>query len=236
MTRPSGQPEGAGGEGSGGGGIDRVIEVAPAETLETRGKAPSSAAAEPAAPSPSEQGEGGEGWMETDAELMGRVRSGDSAAFAALYERHKGWVVAVAFRFCGDRELALDVLQETFAFLLRRSATLTLDGRLTTYLFPAVKNLSQTARRKKMRMGGGEVVERHGERGSGTGVTQDEDLARVLAGLPEAQRELIYMRYVAGMMPTEIAVVLGVPVGTAKSRLFSAVRAVEMGLKRSNAV
>jgi RNA polymerase sigma-70 factor, ECF subfamily len=174
----------------------------------------------------------------SDAELMTRVRDGDSAAFAQLYERHKGWVVALAYRFCGDRDLAMDVLQETFAFLLRRSPTLTLDGRLTTYLFPAVRNLSQTARRKKMRLGGGEVVEHRSETG-GTrhrpeiGATEgedDEELRRVVAALPEAQRELIYMRYVAGMTPTEIAVVLGVPVGTAKSRLFAAVRAVESGL------
>lgn len=167
---------------------------------------------------------------------MTLVRSGDSAAFAALYERHKGWVVAVAYRFCGDRELALDVLQETFAFLLRRSPTLTLDGRLTTYLFPAVRNLSQTARRKKMRMSGGEAVEFHREQRPQTSLTQDEDLARALAGLPEPQRELIYMRYVAGMTPTEIAVVLGVPVGTAKSRLFAAVRAVEAGLSKGKDV
>jgi RNA polymerase sigma-70 factor (ECF subfamily) len=167
----------------------------------------------------------------TDAELMTRVRGGDSGAFAALYERHKGWVVALAFRFCGDRELALDVLQETFAFLLRRSSTLTLDGRLTTYLFPAVKNLSQTARRKKMRLSGGKVAERAGESGAGrdacTTIDDDDELQRVVASLPEAQRELIYMRYVAGMTPTEIAAALSVPVGTAKSRLFAAVRAVE---------
>ena len=193
---------------------------------------PSSAAAEPAAPSPAEPGEGG-----SDAELMTRVRGGDSAAFALLYERHKGWVVAVAYRYCGDRELALDVLQETFAFLLRRSATLTLDGRLTTYLFPAVKNLSQTARRKKMRLGGGEVAERAGGERAGRDacvtIGGDEELQRVVAGLPEAQRELIYMRYVAGMTPTEIAAALGVPVGTAKSRLFAAVRAVEDRLGRA---
>jgi RNA polymerase sigma-70 factor (ECF subfamily) len=159
-----------------------------------------------------------------------------------LYERHKGWVLAVAYRFCGDRELALDVLQETFAFLLRRAPTLTLDGKLTTYLFPAVKNLSQTARRKRARMGGGAVFEHRGETdaarqgaGGNASAMEDEELARVVAALPDAQRELIYMRYVAGMMPTEIAVVLGVPVGTAKSRLFAAVRAVEAGLIRPNA-
>ncbi|MFT3683847.1 MAG: sigma-70 family RNA polymerase sigma factor [Phycisphaerales bacterium] len=174
----------------------------------------------------------------SDGALLERMRVGESAAFAALYERHKGWVLAVAFRFCGDRELALDVLQETFAFLLRRAPTLTLDGKLTTYLFPAVKNLSQTARRKMVRMGGGAVVEQCGDvagtrRTVDADAMQDEELARVVAALPDAQRELIYMRYVAGMMPTEIAVVLGVPVGTAKSRLFAAVRAVEAGLRAS---
>ncbi|HZW06995.1 MAG TPA: RNA polymerase sigma factor [Phycisphaerales bacterium] len=176
-----------------------------------------------------ERGEG----EPSDAELMECVRAGDAAAFALLYERHKGWVVAVAYRFCGDRELALDVLQETFTFLLRRAPTLTLKGRLTTYLFPAVRNLSQTARRKKVRMGGGEAAERAGTHAGAEAGPADADgeLQRALATLPETQRELIYMRYVAGMMPTEIAAALGVPVGTAKSRLFAAVRAVEAALQ-----
>lgn len=221
MTRPS-AGQGAGGEE--GGGIDRVIDGAAVvqpetHTQQTEPKTQTPLKAEDsAAPGPD------------DAELMTRVRGGDSHAFALLYERHKEWVVALAYRYCGDRELAMDVLQETFAFLLRRGPTLTLDGRLTTYLFPAVKNLSQTARRKKMRMSGGEVAERAGA-GAVGGFEADEELQRVVASLPEGQQELVYMRYVAGMMPTEIAVVLGVPVGTAKSRLFAAVRAVEAGLR-----
>ncbi|HYD02431.1 MAG TPA: RNA polymerase sigma factor [Phycisphaerales bacterium] len=223
MTRPSGQGA-TEGEDAGGRVTDAAVSGSGKPAAQTERQTPPGAA-------PLRRGE----VAPDDGELLARVRKGDSVAFTALYERHKGWVVAVAYRFCGDRELALDVLQETFAFLLRRAPTLVLQGRLTTYLFPAVRNLSQAARRKKIRIGAGAAAERSGgpvqDAGGGAAEDSDSELQCALASLPEAQRELIYMRYVAGMMPTEIAAALGVPVGTAKSRLFAAVRAVEAVLK-----
>jgi hypothetical protein len=50
----------------------------------------------------------------SDLDLVAAVSGGDVGAFEALYYRHRDWVVNLAFRFTGDRDLALDVLQETF--------------------------------------------------------------------------------------------------------------------------
>jgi RNA polymerase sigma-70 factor (ECF subfamily) len=58
--------------------------------------------------------------LRTDEELIAAVNQGDVAAFEVLYRRHRDWVVNVAFRFIGDRDLALDVLQETFLYFLKR--------------------------------------------------------------------------------------------------------------------
>jgi DNA-directed RNA polymerase specialized sigma24 family protein len=56
----------------------------------------------------------------SDIELVAAVNRGDENAFEALYLRHRDWVVALAHRFTGDSELALDVLQETFLYFLKK--------------------------------------------------------------------------------------------------------------------
>jgi DNA-directed RNA polymerase specialized sigma24 family protein len=55
-----------------------------------------------------------------DQELIAAANAGDATAFEVLYFRYRDWVVGLAFRFTGDRDLALDVLQETFLYFLRK--------------------------------------------------------------------------------------------------------------------
>ncbi len=56
----------------------------------------------------------------TDADLVARANASDANAFEALYLRYRDWVTNLASRFTrGDRELALDVMQDTFMHLYR---------------------------------------------------------------------------------------------------------------------
>ena len=57
--------------------------------------------------------------MIPDEELLQRANGGDPDAFEALYRRHRDWVHRLAWRFTGNQQDALDVLQETFVALLR---------------------------------------------------------------------------------------------------------------------
>ena len=82
----------------------------------------------------------------SDQELIAAINNGDSGAFELLYYRHRDWVVSLAYRFTGDRELALDVLQETFLYFLRKFPGFILTAQLKTFLYPAVRNLSISAR------------------------------------------------------------------------------------------
>src|SRR5688572_3231403 len=87
----------------------------------------------------------------SDEALIDAVNHGDTAAFEALYYRYRDWVAHMAYRFTGDRDLALDVLQETFLYFSRKFPGFRLTAKLTTFLYPAVRNYSIAARRKKER-------------------------------------------------------------------------------------
>ena len=93
----------------------------------------------------------------SDEELVEVCNVGDAheaaRAFEALYRRHRDFVLRVARRFTRDRELALDALQETFAYLLNKfppaGAGLTLTARLPTLLYPAAKNAANPGQSRR---------------------------------------------------------------------------------------
>jgi len=153
----------------------------------------------------------------TDAELARALRDGDAGAFDALYDRYHEWVTALAFRFTGHREDALDVLQDTFAYLHRKRRDFELRSQMKTFLYPVVKHLSlsraQLARRQAPL---DPKLDPAAPRAS------SDDVASLLSGLSEAQQEVVLMRFVDGLDLQGIADALEVPLGTVKSRLHSA--------------
>jgi RNA polymerase sigma-70 factor (ECF subfamily) len=164
----------------------------------------------------------------SDAELARALNAGDASAFDAIYYRHRDWVVRLARRFTGHDDDALDVLQETFAYLFRKCPGFVLTASMTTFLFPVVKNLSIAARRKRTRLA--QLPEDAPPDPPAPAEThpgkQRQELAAVIAALPEAQREVLLLRFVDGFSLQEVAEVLGVPAGTVKSRLHNAIAAL----------
>lgn len=166
----------------------------------------------------------------SDQELVRLCNVGDAAeaarAFETLYERHKDYVIRVALRFVRDRDTALDVLQETFGYLLRKFPPtgdgLTLTAQLTTFLYPVARNNALTLLRKADRFPADEGsnpddLAQPVPRESG-------DIADALGGLSAAHREVILLRFVDDMSLQDIAAALDIPVGTVKSRLHLAIR------------
>ncbi len=86
-----------------------------------------------------------------DADLLEALGRGSIAAFEELYQRHRDWVLRLAYRFTGRQDDALDVLQDSFAYLLKKTPRLQLHAKLTTLLYPVVKNLAVTILRKRGR-------------------------------------------------------------------------------------
>ena len=154
-----------------------------------------------------------------DAALVAQANMGDADALDEIYLRHRDWVVGVALRFTGDRDEALDVLQDTFAYLLGKFPGVVLTSTLRAFLYPAIKHLCIDRRRKQREtIDVADMVERlpAPER------PDLSDLQRLLAGLPESHREVVLLRFVDDMTLQDIAAALDVPLGTVKSRLHYA--------------
>src|SRR5207249_3967185 len=121
------------------------------------------------------------------------------SAFEALYWRHREWVATLAFRFTGDRDLALDVLQDTFLYLLKKFPGFTLTCQLRSFLYPAVRHLAFAARRKAGRLQSAEddtMAELPAPTPANTGDVARDALAGVVAALPAAHREVLMLRFV----------------------------------------
>jgi RNA polymerase sigma-70 factor (ECF subfamily) len=161
----------------------------------------------------------------SDQQLVDAINGGDTRAFDALYFRYRDWVVRLATRFTGNPDDALDVAQETFAYVFRKFPGFHLTASMTTFLYPVVKNLSIAARRKRTRMASTDAVEtpEPAARESADPSQQRSDLEAVLTSLPETHREVLLMRFVDGMSLQEIAAALTIPEGTVKSRIHNAI-------------
>lgn len=162
----------------------------------------------------------------TDIELVDAINVGDQDAFAVLYHRYKDWVTGLAFRFTGNHDDALDVLQETFAYVVRKFPGFELTAQMTTFLYPAVRNLSIAARKKRQRATSrGENLDLFPQKNQ-EDTTARDDFSEMLNSLSDAHREILLMRFVDDMTQPEIAAALELPLGTVKSRLHHAVQAV----------
>ena len=158
-----------------------------------------------------------------DQTLIARCNQGDAGAFEQLYYQYRDWVYRLALRFTCDPQDALDVLQETFSYLLRKFPGFVLTANLTTFLYPVVKNTSIRIREKRRRVRLDEDVLENVPAGSHQHSDFNADLHSILAGLPDAHREVVLMRFVDDMALDEIATALCVPLGTVKSRLHHAI-------------
>jgi RNA polymerase sigma-70 factor, ECF subfamily len=159
----------------------------------------------------------------SDLELVAEINGGNEAAFAVLYHRHRDWVVNLAWRWTGNRDTALDVLQETFFYLSRKFPGFTLTAKLQTFFYPVVRNLSIAARRKLERFdsrASAEVLAERIESPEPPANSRDQ-LQAVLATLTEEHREVLLLRFVDGLSLSEISAAMDIPLGTVKSRLHN---------------
>jgi RNA polymerase sigma-70 factor (ECF subfamily) len=156
----------------------------------------------------------------TDKELVELANKGSEEAMNTLYERYRGWVYSLAFRLCGNREDAQDILQEVFIYFFNKFPGFELRSSLKTFLYPVVKNITIGNIRKKRKvvpMNDSALLEIPDK--SPNWAAEIRKLSEYLEGFSTAERELVFLRYYDGLQLNEIADIFKVPVGTIKSRL-----------------
>ncbi len=167
----------------------------------------------------------------TDQELIAAANRGDQEAMEALYFRHRDWVYGLAFRLCGNHEDALDVLQEVFAYFFQKFPGFELRCRLRTFLYPVVKNLAVSQRRKRRRLVPLENGQAESLSAEDQGVSSLH-FAEMVGRLSEDEREIVLLRFSEGHSLPEISSALGLPLGTVKSRLHRALSRLRRGYRR----
>jgi RNA polymerase sigma-70 factor (ECF subfamily) len=165
----------------------------------------------------------------SDIELVAVCNTGGpkdaAAAFETLYRRHRDYVLRVARRFARDRELALDALQETFTYLLKKfppaGPGLVLTARMQTLLYPVAKHCAISALRRADCRGNDDVLP---DELPAEPAAEHVPLDAALANLSPERREVVTLRFVDDLSLEDIAIALEIPLGTVKSRLHLAIK------------
>jgi RNA polymerase sigma-70 factor, ECF subfamily len=175
-----------------------------------------------------------------DEELMQLVRRGRADAFEVVYDRHADAAFSLAYRMCGQRALAEDVVQEGFLALWRSGARYDRNrGSVRTWILGIVHNRAIDAlRRRTVRERGrvsDEGIEERipaPERTDVEAARRDEarEIRAALEQLPDEQSRVIELAYFGGLTHVEIASMLETPVGTVKGRMRLGLAKMRMAL------
>jgi RNA polymerase sigma-70 factor, ECF subfamily len=165
-----------------------------------------------------------------DEELMPLIAAKDPEAFEVFYDRHGGAAYSLAYRIAGERAAAEDVTQEAFISLWRSGARFDpTRGSVRSWMLSIVRNRaidhlrSRAGKAPKLAFDDDAILE---QRPSGE-LTEEEALRRetasevrgALGELPGEQSKVIELAYFGGFSHSEIARMLGVPLGTVKGRM-----------------
>ena len=162
-----------------------------------------------------------------DPELVRRMQRGDEGALELLYGRYGGLVFTLALRIVGDRELAREVLQDTFLRSWDGSESYDARrGRVSWWLMGIARNRAIDLLRSRSHQARLREQEPLSPRAAAV-ETADSDADAVglrrsvlgaLQALTTAQRKAIELAYYGGLTQAEVARELGEPLGTIKSR------------------
>jgi RNA polymerase sigma-70 factor, ECF subfamily len=166
-----------------------------------------------------------------DEELMGLVARRDQRAFEVLYDRHGGIAYSLAYRIVGDAGGAEDVTQEAFLSVWRSEAGYDpARGSVRSWLLGIVRNRAidvlrrnSSGRAPRLDLGAEERLAEvpAPDRTDTEALRRDEarSIRGALAQLPEDQSQVIGLAYFGGFSQSEIASMLGAPLGTVKGRM-----------------
>ena len=151
---------------------------------------------------------------------VGLSMDGDKRAFDLLYRRWHPKLLKLACRLMGNPDVARDVMQETALVIARDIHKLRDPARFSAWAYTILRRRAadHIHRAVKHRKAAAEQVSVTANHDAEDAMT----LRQALLQLAETDRLMLTLFYVDGLKGTEIAAALGVPIGTVKSRLFTA--------------
>ncbi len=185
----------------------------------------------------------GDWQSKSDEEVFEAFRNDDPDAYRELIERHHDDLLRFLTRMVGDRAAAEDIFQETFLQIHISAATFDTSRRFRPWLFTIAANKARDMLRKRNRRKTVELSApiRKSEPGASfidllevdvpapdeamDLAQRDEQVQQALDQLGPALREVLLLAYFQRMSYAQIAEDLGIPLGTVKSRMHSAVAA-----------
>jgi RNA polymerase sigma-70 factor (ECF subfamily) len=175
--------------------------------------------------------------LERDAELMLRVRDGDSASFALLLERHRGPVIHFLYRMVQNQAVAEELAQEAFLRVYRSRASYEPTAKFSTWLFRIATRLALNAirdgRYEKSQRSLADDPDKEGapRQFPDDAPTAEETLVQrarlveiraAIEALPDKQRAAVLMHKYEEMDYSQIAAALETSESAVKSLLFRA--------------
>jgi RNA polymerase sigma-70 factor (ECF subfamily) len=172
-------------------------------------------------------------WIDREFELqlVGRLRTGDPAAFDAVHEAFNGRLYNFLARLSSQRDVAEDLLEETWLRLVKHARRLRPDTRLGAWLFTVARHVHASYCRSRLLedshatslMG----LWPHGRPGpspleAAEASETEQRLATALASLPLAYREALLLVIIEGLRHSEAAEICGVTAEAMRQRVSRA--------------
>lgn len=178
---------------------------------------------------------GREGADADDREIVALVRAGDRERFGLLVARHERMVLALAQRMTGNRDDALDVMQNSFLAAARRLGDFRGDASFKTWLYGIALNECRMLHRRAGRTTSIDAIPEPAAPLAGGHALDRVTLAKLVARLPEKQRLAVLLRVCDDLSFREIGALVGSSEAAAKVNYFHAVKKLRRWLDPASA-
>ena len=148
----------------------------------------------------------------------------DEEAFRAFYDRTSGALWGYLSRISGDRQVADDLLQESYYRLLKATVVFESENHRRNYLYRIATNLVRDAKRSPRPLFDEGVEMAHVPAPQAPDAESQQDVRRALGRLKPRERAMLWLAYANGSSHAEIADVLGLKTASIKLLLFRARR------------
>jgi RNA polymerase sigma-70 factor (ECF subfamily) len=169
-----------------------------------------------------------------DRDLVERASHGDREAFGVLARVHGDRLYAIAHRILRDFDRSEDAVQQALVIAWRELPRLRDLDRFEPWLQRILVRACYAEARRR-RDWGAQIrvlpVERSTTPDESRSLADRDEVDRGFRRLPPEQRAILVLHHYLGLTPTEIAETLGIPAGTARSRLHYAHRAMRAALE-----